>query len=183
MARGHRLRLAVSTAYWPLIWPAPEPVTLELSLHGCSLALPHPPPGAAEPEPFEPPASSPALAETALRDDHHERTVTVDLATGEQVLRIVDDFGARRIDALGLETDTVARETYRIAADAPQSARCRTHWTEVLARDGWRARTESVIEQSVDAEYFYVDAELEAFENEEKVFSRRWRERIRRDLL
>ena len=25
---GHRLRLAVSAAYWPWIWPSPEPVTL-----------------------------------------------------------------------------------------------------------------------------------------------------------
>ena len=26
---GHRLRLALSPAYWPWLWPAPEPVTLE----------------------------------------------------------------------------------------------------------------------------------------------------------
>ena len=27
---GHRIRLALSTAYWPIAWPAPEPVTLTL---------------------------------------------------------------------------------------------------------------------------------------------------------
>src|SRR5437763_5677616 len=25
---GHRLRIAIATSYWPLVWPAPEPVTL-----------------------------------------------------------------------------------------------------------------------------------------------------------
>src|SRR5262249_35970953 len=30
---GHRLRVAISTGYWPLAWPAPEPVTLSVS-HG-----------------------------------------------------------------------------------------------------------------------------------------------------
>ena len=26
--KGHRLRVSISTSYWPLMWPAPEPVTL-----------------------------------------------------------------------------------------------------------------------------------------------------------
>ena len=26
--KGHKLRVSISTSYWPLIWPAPEPVTL-----------------------------------------------------------------------------------------------------------------------------------------------------------
>ena len=38
-APGHRLRLAISTAYWPLIWPAPERATLTLRLPA-TLTLP-----------------------------------------------------------------------------------------------------------------------------------------------
>ncbi|MST35186.1 peptidase S15, partial [Acidimicrobiaceae bacterium USS-CC1] len=55
---GHRWRLAVSSTYWPWIWPVPEPATL--TLHpGSSLELPvldpgtpthAPPPHFAEPE-------------------------------------------------------------------------------------------------------------------------------------
>ena len=30
VAPGHRLRLAISSTYWPLVWPSPEPVTLTL---------------------------------------------------------------------------------------------------------------------------------------------------------
>ena len=25
---GHRIRLAISTAYWPIVWPSPRPVRL-----------------------------------------------------------------------------------------------------------------------------------------------------------
>src|SRR5204862_2099890 len=35
---GHRIRLALSTAYWPIIWPAPEKATLLIV--GCTLDLP-----------------------------------------------------------------------------------------------------------------------------------------------
>src|SRR5205807_2395575 len=34
---GHRIRVAVSSSYWPIIWPAPEPVTL--TLHAGRLRL------------------------------------------------------------------------------------------------------------------------------------------------
>src|SRR5262249_20652709 len=29
-AAGNRIRVAISTTYWPLIWPSPEPVTLNV---------------------------------------------------------------------------------------------------------------------------------------------------------
>ena len=28
---GHRLRVAVSSAYWPMMWPAPDAATLTLT--------------------------------------------------------------------------------------------------------------------------------------------------------
>ena len=37
---GHRLRLALSPAYWPWLWPAPEPVTLAVAHRGQPLVLP-----------------------------------------------------------------------------------------------------------------------------------------------
>ena len=37
---GHRIRLAISTTYWPMVWPSPEPVTLSLFTGESSLSLP-----------------------------------------------------------------------------------------------------------------------------------------------
>ncbi len=37
---GHQLRLALSTSYWPLVWPAPEAAEVTLYLEGCQLILP-----------------------------------------------------------------------------------------------------------------------------------------------
>ena len=34
---GSRLRLAVSSAYWPQLWPSPEPVRLSLIADGSSV--------------------------------------------------------------------------------------------------------------------------------------------------
>ena len=37
---GHRIRLAISTCYWPLAWPAPEAATLTLTTGASTLTLP-----------------------------------------------------------------------------------------------------------------------------------------------
>jgi putative CocE/NonD family hydrolase len=62
--RGHRMRLAVSNAMWPMIWPTPHPMTTTLRLggpHGSRLVLPVVPP-AARPRPqFLPPEKDEAL--------------------------------------------------------------------------------------------------------------------------
>lgn len=39
-ARGHRIRLALSSAYWPLIWPAPRSPCITLHLNHARLKLP-----------------------------------------------------------------------------------------------------------------------------------------------
>ena len=40
---GHRVRLALSTAYWPMIWPSPEKATLLiLGWHSRSATTPTP---------------------------------------------------------------------------------------------------------------------------------------------
>ncbi len=56
--RGHRIRLSVSNAMWPMIWPTPHPgtATVRLGPTGTRLVLPVIPPGQ-RPEPaFGPPA-------------------------------------------------------------------------------------------------------------------------------
>ncbi|WP_324652158.1 CocE/NonD family hydrolase C-terminal non-catalytic domain-containing protein [Georgenia sp. H159] len=30
--QGHRLRLSISTSYWPLVWPAPEAATVTVRM-------------------------------------------------------------------------------------------------------------------------------------------------------
>ena len=46
----HRLRLALSTSYWPLAWPPPQPVRLTVYPTASALVLPlRPDPGSNEP--------------------------------------------------------------------------------------------------------------------------------------
>ena len=180
---GHRIRLAVSTAYWPLVWPSPRPVMLTLYSGASTLDLPVRPPRSEDLRPFEPPESAPPLALEFLRAAANRRTIETDLANGETILRIVDDFGEARDPDHGLVAGSVARETYRIHPDDPLSARAEAHWTQTLARDAWRVRTEVRSVMTADATHFHVHANLAAFEGDTRIFDRTWDRKIPRDLV
>src|SRR4029077_6863140 len=53
---GHRIRLSIATAYWPIVWPAPYPATLTIRTGDSALALPlRQGGGASPPVEFKPP--------------------------------------------------------------------------------------------------------------------------------
>ena len=81
---GHRLRLALSPAYWPWLWPVPEPVTLAVHTAVSALVLPVRAPRAedAELRPFEEPEGAPPLANETLEPDEGQRTLRRDYAAG-----------------------------------------------------------------------------------------------------
>jgi uncharacterized protein len=178
---GHRLRLAISTAYWPMLWPSPAPVTLTLNTGASRLDLPvrhlaDQPPVAIERTEIEP-----MTGFEQLRPPVNERRVTHDGMTGETVVEILDDAGLKRIDGHGLECGIAGREIHRIRGDDPLSARTETVWTTDTGRGDWRVRTLSTSSLWADALTFHLEAELVAFENDQEVFRRRWRTAIPRD--
>lgn len=176
---GHRLRVAVSSAYWPLIWPAPEPVTLTLT--GGALTLPVRPAAAGDEWTFPPPEGAPAQAMRVLRDPAHVRRSETDQRTGVVSLIIEDDFGlAGNLDH-GLISGGIARERWDIHPDDPLSARGTTHWTEEVIRGGIALRTETHARMWSDARHFHLTARLEAWENDTLIFERDLSDRIPRE--
>ncbi|WP_299738630.1 CocE/NonD family hydrolase [uncultured Roseobacter sp.] len=178
---GHRLRVAISNSYWPLLWPAPTPSTLTLDRG--EIILPMRRISRREEHSFPPPtAAAPWQVET-LREAKNSRTREVDMTTGVVCLRIEDDFGKLRDADHGLISGSVAREEWSIHPDDPLSAKGRCHWTDELERDGIRLRTEAHCAMWSDATHFYLSARMEAYENDQLIFERDHSDQIERDHL
>jgi hypothetical protein len=176
---GHRLRVAISTAYWPMIWPSPLAATLKLET--AVLDLPTRPLAAGDEVSFPlPEAATPWRTET-LRPANSERNVIVDQKTGMTTLAILDDFGEVRDLDHGLVNGSVVRETWSIHPDDPLSAKMETHWTQTLSRGDWSVRTETFSRMSSDAEAFHITARIESYEGEQLVFERDFIDVIPRD--
>ena len=104
---GHRLRLSVSTSYWPLAWPAPDAAMVTFSAGAGSLTLPVREPRESDVRlrEFDEPAAARELETTVLEPGEHHWRVSRDLATNVSTLEVVNDQGTFRID----ETDTLIR--------------------------------------------------------------------------
>jgi hypothetical protein len=181
--KGHRIRVALSTAYWPLIWPSPEPVTLTLLTGKSELSLPVRPKKREKLRPFPEPEGAAPASLRQVRAASNSRTVELDIATGEQVTRIVDDFGEAENPSHGLITGSIARETYRIKAEDPLSAVAETHWTQTLRRADWSIRTEARCRLTADKESFHITGAVEAYENGRLVHEKKWDSKVKRSLV
>ncbi len=183
---GHRLRLALSTSYWPLAWPAPEPVTLTVFPGSSTLVLPvRPDPGAAElpvPFPGEPEAAQP-IATTPLVPGRQRWAVTRDLVDYTSALEVVKDLGVVRLDAVDLELTRRSDERYSWVADDVGSVRGEVAWTMGFARDDWAVETRTLTVLTSTPTDFRLHAQLDAYERDERVFAHTWRLTIPRDLV
>ena len=178
---GHRLRLAISSAYWPLVWPSPE--RTELTLTQGSLALPLRPLAQGDECAFPPPDAETPWQTRELRPEAHVRRIEEDQVTGRVTLVIEDDFGKVEDCDHKLINGTVAREWWSIHPDDPLSARGKCHWTEELGRGDWQIRTETFCEMWSDASTFHLTARLEAWEGDTLIYERDLTDAIaRRDL-
>jgi len=176
---GHTLRVAISSTYWPLVWPSPEPVAL--AVHGGVLALPVRPAGTKPEWTFEEPQPAAPWQTETLRKSTNTRTVERDDASGAVTLAIFDDFGELRDLDHGLVHGEIARERWTIRPDDPLSASGETHWTQTYSRGDWSVRTETFTAMTSTATHFRLTGRIEAFEGDSLIFERDFDETIPRN--
>ena len=182
---GHRLRLGLSTAYWPWVWPSPEVVRLTIVTGGESaLELPvrDPRPEDAELAPFAPPEGARPLA-VELLPGGTDTVLTLDVAAGRLTRTMRSDRGGHRRPSDGLVYDARVTDVFTIVEDDPLSASVRSERSVAIARGDWRTRIEAVSTMSADRDAFIVTNELDAFEGDRRIFGRTWHARVPRDLV
>ncbi|GAA0493642.1 CocE/NonD family hydrolase [Streptomyces olivaceiscleroticus] len=186
---GHRIRVALSSAYWPWVWPhAGSEAGWTVDPAASSVELPVRTPRADEPEiTFEQPEQSEPLGVVFPDggDQRPERKVVRDVAAGTWTLEVDPRYGGTRIYPDGLEFTEDALETYRIDSADPESAATRSDWSIRLRRPdlGWDARVRTRSEITTDAGDFVTKNEVVCHDGEEEIFRRSWERRIPRTAV
>jgi putative CocE/NonD family hydrolase len=190
-APGNRLRIAISTASWPILWPAPAPVTLGVHAGASRLTLPVRPPRAEDAalRPFDGPESGPGQPRSVLRPATLRRTFERDLPSGEIVYRIFNDGGEFdgaalvKFEDIDLEAGFALLQRFRIGETDSLSARAELVAHTLLRRGRWAAELRGRVAMRATAEDFIVTARITAESGGETVFERAWNEVIPRDLV
>jgi putative CocE/NonD family hydrolase len=154
---GHRIRLALSTTYWPMIWPAPEKATV--TIHSGRLDLPARKPVA---------ETLPPLPSTETAPPERARQVRP---------------GTTRIDRLGLEQTVQGKYAFDLQGDDPLSAVAHMTRTQTTGRGPWQVTIETRMRWSCTRDAFVLNASLQAWEGSTEVAHRTWDRTIARDLV
>jgi uncharacterized protein len=178
---GHRLRLAISTAYWPLVLPPPTAVTATIETGTRSvLELPARTGGDHYDVP-EPANRDPLPKYRQVTQDFSRRWYERDLNAGLTRYNVLVDTGEVEIAAAdGLIARELREETYTIDPSDPLSAVCWCRWLMTRRRGDWAVRTESSTTLTADARGFHLAATLKAYEGTSLAIERSWEDLIPR---
>jgi uncharacterized protein len=184
-AAGSRIRVSISNSYWPLVWPSPEPATLTIFTGASRVELPIRKPRAEDARLPAFPESEGArpLAKTYHRPSAGRRWIERDIGGGWVTYFIEEDMGHFTIDHIGLETDFVQREAYRIRDDDPLTAEIEISYAISIGRGDWRTRSLTRTVMRADKTHFILEASLDAYDGDQRIASRNWQERIARDMM
>ncbi len=182
--KGHRLRLAIASSNWPMVWPSPEAATLTVDTARSTLSLPVLPASAkGRRARFPKPTFAPHGEITELEPGRQIRTRTVDIATQVMDLAVISDDGRTRIEETGTEVGAVYTRRMSIQRGNPNSPRTEVAYSSVFKRPDWNARLDTAIVVTSDRRNFYVKGRLTAYDGD-KVFAERvFDEKISRDNM
>ena len=182
---GHRIRLALSTSYWPLAWAPPAPVRLTVYSGASVLSLPARPARLEDDSlpAFGPPLGAAPEPRRVIEPGHHNWLVRRDLAKDESTLEVINDHGVFHIDSIDLTVCNRVRECYSSRDDDFTSLRGDVQSTRWLRRGDWQVRSETRTVLTATETEFHIQADLDAFEGDKRFFCRSWDRRIPRDFV
>ncbi len=169
---GYRLRLAVSSAYWPLA--APLPWLTCLTLYAGQVHIPQRHTTLAPPDMGEAWSPPPLDAEVLVPPQRGRLHLARDMGNGDTTLNVVRHLGALRIAETGLRLEALGHENYRINANDPASACSEAVRHASFSRGNWQASLDTRSVLTCSAEGWRLESTLEARDGEAIIFSRQW---------
>ena len=182
---GHKLRLAISTSYGPITWPAPTNTCLTIYSDLSLLKLPVLG-GNVSTEVLKEftknnvPEEEPTIT---IREFNENRQSSFDEKQNLNILEIKADNGQIRIKESGMEMGSKSLHRFSISELDPLSANAEYEWEWEYGRGNWQTKTYTFTKITSDLHHFYMHAVLIAWEGDKQVFKRTWDEKFKRDYF
>lgn len=179
---GHRIRLSLSTAYWPMVLPPPVDPGVTIDIASLGLAMPL----LGDHETFEmkqPDNPDPLPKYTELAPSETRRSVTRDLAANLTHYQVVEDTGLFQHPETALATRQRREETWTISPADPLSMTGTMTWTCDMQRESWSVRTVSTANIACSATEWLISARVIAYDGERQLFEKSFEKAIPRDHM
>ena len=180
---GQRLRLAVSSGCWPMVWPAPHEVTLTLDPEQSALTLPVLSPDVAGLDVHLPPAE--AVRSGAFRSEPPAtpctRRFSQDLAAERTLFETERDSGLVQFLETGVATRTARRKWAAVSPRGNPRPEAGSTSRRLYRFGETEVQIDSDVTLTSDASRFYLRARLRAVLSGKVIAERAWDHDIQRD--
>lgn len=180
---GNRLRLALSTTYFPVVWPSPEVTTLTIDCAQSSVLLPVRSANAldAQLRPFGPADSSAPLLRQELRPVKHSNMIAYNNNSDETTLSLDWDEGKWEINETGWRFGERSWLTYGVRSDDPLTAYAEQRFHREFGRDDLELSIKGRTKMSMTKTTIEINARVDAWEQGRPFFGRDFVYSIPRD--
>ena len=182
---GHQIRLSLSTSYWPLVWPPPEPVRLTIYPADSQLILPVRLSNQEDPHLRD--LGFPRLKEvrpsSVLHPEVKEWEVIHNLRTNKVTLHVINNDAKIRLDDINWTMEKNVEEKYIYRNNNYDTLRGEVTSERRFERDDWSVYTKTHTILTSTKTHFIIRATLDAYEGDVRVYSKTWDEMVNRDLL
>ena len=183
--KDHQIRLSLSTSYWPLAWPPPEPVRLTIYPAKSEIILPvrEKSPDDDRVEDLGFPELKEVMDYSLLEPSHKEWQVIHNLRTNGVTLHVVNNDAKIHLHHINWTTEKKVEEKYSYKNNNYDTLRAEVLSERQFEREDWSVytRTNTILTSTLT--HFIIRATLDAYEGDARIFSKTWDERIRRDYL
>ena len=185
-AAGHRIRLALSSTYWPMIWPSPVIARITVLHDSVRLCLPvreelqHD--EAINFKELSEPGQTPDLDPGYLQRCSPELKRWTNTSDDGLVQSIQwhQPFRCIYYPHINLEFGFETRALHKVTLTDPSSATSRFEHTLQFSRDDWQIQVNCTAELTATTTHFKVDGKILITENNNILFTRQWNPEIKR---
>ncbi|KIW19121.1 hypothetical protein PV08_03413 [Exophiala spinifera] len=182
---GSRIRLALSTSYFPTIWPAPEATNLTIDCAHSTLNLPFRAESHLDSvlKPFEPAVNGTPLKTRIIRPARSSNKVVQDLNSSVVTIHLEEDAGLWENKETGWRYGSEQSVICSVHPDDPLSGRAEQRFRKEFGRDELDLAVAGWAKMSATRTDFKMTAHLEAWEGKEQIFNRDYSFDIPRDCV
>ena len=181
---GNTLRVAISTSYWPMIWPSPAMPTLTIDPSKSYITLPilRTKKGLSHVS-FSPVEYATPLKVTvkATHDEVRQIIHTID----DQITRFVvnRNDGDLLIDDIGTEVSYSKEKVFTVGRNDPLQSGADVTCSAHFRRGKWDARIQTKNQLTCDSSHFYLKATVQTFIGAKPFIERQFKTSIKRDCI
>ena len=187
-SKGHIIRLALSTSFWPIVWPTPEPVIIKFFTGRSTITLPILK-GKKNIPKFGINERGPEIEIEIVEPQKVERIITNDTVTGEIICETVANGGfigpGRKWKIVPIDTVLGHQliKRFSIIEGDPESAKVEFHQIYEIEKKNLNICIKTNTFFGCTKSRWILKQDLKAYENKKIIYSKTWSKKILRVFM